>query len=450
MVHTNNSDRSSGIQVTGPAAGPSPSENGATAQPPELAREPRILDRMVSELERDGLVGEQRAAKLIYLVLTSNLLDRPICAVVKGPSSTGKSFVTERVLSLFPASAFYRLSGMSERALAYGKEPLEHRTLVIEEAAALTGGMGAHLLRSLISEGFLRYETVERGKDGELQPKVIERPGPTGLLVTTTAINLDAELETRLFSIPITDSAEQTRSVMQAMAAQAVGTGKGASLDVRRWHELQNWLGKIDEFRVVIPYARTLAKAIPPVAVRLRRDFGALLGLIKTHAILHQYQRDGDAEGRIMATVEDYAVVHELVADLVSAGVEASVPPTVRETVEAVKELNKLPSWRFVGVPQSEVKKHLGLDKSTISRRIKHAIDLGYLVDEQEKKGQPAKLAVGEPMPDEVEVLPRPDALSRQCCTVAPFPEGEGVSERSPTNASAGSTEDGAFLDAAE
>jgi hypothetical protein len=79
---------------------------------------------------------------------------------------------------------------------------------------------------------------------------------------------------------------------MQAMAAKAVGTGKGASLDVRPWHELQNWLGEIDEFWVVIPYAEALAKAIPPVAVRLRRDFGALLGLIKTHAILHQYQRD--------------------------------------------------------------------------------------------------------------------------------------------------------------
>jgi len=447
MVHTNNSDRSSGIQVTGPAAGPSPSENGATAQPPELAREPRILDRMVSELERDGLVGEQRAAKLIYLVLTSNLLDRPICAVVKGPSSTGKSFVTERVLSLFPASAFYRLSGMSERALAYGEEPLEHRTLVIEEAAGLTSGAGAYLLRSLISEGRLRYETVDHDNDGRLKSRVIERPGPTGLLVTTTALNLEPELETRLFSIPITDNPEQTRSVMQAMAAKAVGTGKGASLDVRPWHDLQNWLGEIDEFWVVIPYAEALAKAIPPVAVRLRRDFGALLGLIKTHAILHQYQRDGDAEGRIMATVEDYAVVHELVADLVSAGVEASVPPTVRETVEAVKKLKK--SWP-TGVPQSAVRNHLRLDRGTVSRRINHAITLGYLVDEQEKKGQPAKLAVGEPMPDEVEVLPRPDALSRQCCTVAPFPEGEGVSERSPTNASAGSTEDGASLDAAE
>jgi hypothetical protein len=148
-----------------------------------------------------------------------------------------------------------------------------------------------------------------------------------------------------------------------------------------------------------------------------------------------------------MATVEDYAVVHELVADLVSAGVEASVPPTVRETVEAVKKLKK--SWP-TGVPQSAVRNHLRLDRGTVSRRINHAITLGYLVDEQEKKGQPAKLAIGERMPDEVEVLPRPDALAGQCCTVASFPEGEGVWEQSPTNASAGSTEDGAFLDAAE
>ena len=39
--------------------------------------------------------------------------------------------------------------------------------------------------------------------------------------------------------------------------------------------------------------------------------------------------------------MEDYAAVHELAADLVSAGVRASVPPTVRETVEAVKALKR-------------------------------------------------------------------------------------------------------------
>src|SRR3984893_4488461 len=118
-----------------------------------------------------------------------------------------------------------------------------------------------------------RWSTAATG----LKSRVIERQGPTGLLVTTTALNLDAELETRLFSIPITDSAEHTQSVMRAIAADAVGAQKGAHLDVESWHELQNWLGEPDEFRVVIPYADALARAVPPIDVRLRRDFGALL-----------------------------------------------------------------------------------------------------------------------------------------------------------------------------
>ena len=40
--------------------------------------------------------------------------------------------------------------------------------------------------------------------------------------------------------------------------------------------------------------------------------------------------------GRIIATVEDYAVVRELVADVMTEGVGGTVSNTVRETVEAV------------------------------------------------------------------------------------------------------------------
>jgi hypothetical protein len=369
----------------------------------DLASEPRILDRMVIELERAGLVEEHRAAKLIYLVLVSRLLDQPLCAVVKGPSSAGKNHVTQRVLSLFPLSAAYRLTGMSDRALAYGKEPLAHRILAIEEAAGLTGGVGAYLMRSLISEGRLRYETVENGQDG-LKPRVIEREGPTGLLVTTTALNLDAELETRMFSIPITDSPEQTSAVLRALAARDAGGEGQPEIDVAPWHALQTWL-EAGEHGVVIPYAKDLAEKVPPVAVRLRRDFSAVLQLIKAHTILHQHQRERDQQGRVVATIDDYAAVHGLVADLVASGVEASVPDTVRETVEAVKALSK--KWSN-GVPQGAVKAYLGLDKGTVSRRIKHAIDLGYLIDEQEKRCQPALLKLGDPLPDEVDVFPRP------------------------------------------
>ena len=43
----------------------------------------------------------------------------------------------------------------------------------------------------------------------------------------------------------------------------------------------------------------------------------------------------------MVATIDDYAAVRELVADLVAAGVDATVKPDVRETVEAVAYLIK-------------------------------------------------------------------------------------------------------------
>ena len=443
---------------------PSPHGNGATAQPakepPEadadaqrqeawatcepIARSPRILDGMAEELRKAGLVGEVRAAKLIYLVLVSRFLERPLCAVIKGPSSAGKNFVTSSVLSLFPPSATYRLTGMSPHALVYGDEPLSHRVLVLEEAAGLSGGTAAYFMRSLISEGRLRYETVEKGQEGGFKPRVIERPGPTGLLVTTTALSIEPELETRLFSIPITDSSEQTGAVLRALAARDTGEAAPKKNDATPWLALQTWF-EHGEHRVVIPYAEELAGAIPPVAVRLRRDFGSVLGLIKAHAVLHQARRKRDGEGRIIATVDDYAAVHELVADLVSAGVGASVPETVRETVEAVKALST--SWPN-GVPQSALKGVLGLDKGPISRRVNQAIDLGYLVNEEEKKGRPARLKIGEPMPEEVEVLPRPEMFAGDRCSVAAFSGGIGEPEPSPI--SEGSTESRSLMIAAD
>jgi hypothetical protein len=98
---------------------------------------------------------------------------------------------------------------------------------------------------------------------------------------------------------------------------------------------MQVWLAT-GERRVTIPFAPMLAGLIPPVAVRLRRDFKLLLTLIRAHALLHRATRDRDDQGRIIAAVADYAAVRVLVEKLFSDGIEATVPATVRETVAAV------------------------------------------------------------------------------------------------------------------
>jgi hypothetical protein len=387
--------------------------NDVFRQCKSLLRRKRILESFIETLTECGVVGETLAAKLLFLALVSRLLDDPVSAAVKGPSAGGKSYLMVQVLRFFPQSAFFTLTAMSERALAYSDEPLSHRFLVIYEAVGLQSEVADYLVRSLLSEGRLVYATVESTKDG-LRPRLIERPGPTGLLVSTTAVQLHPENETRLLSITVTDTREQTRLVMQAEARE-----DRDEPDLEPWHSLQEFL-ELSETRVTIPFAETLAELMPPVAVRLRRDFKAILILIRAHAILHQVNRKRDDEGKIVASIDDYAEVRELVADIVAEHVEATVSRTIQETVAAVAHLTATEGKAEATV--QEVAVALGLDKSAASRRVHSAVSKGYLQNLETKRGRPSRLVVGAPLPHEVELLP--PAKKLKSCTVAASQEG--------------------------
>jgi hypothetical protein len=368
-----------------------------------LAGKAEILDELDHTLSELGLVGERRTAKLIYLAVTSRLLDRPVSIAVKGPSSGGKSFVVESTLQLFPPEAFYALSAMSDRALAYSSEPLQHRHLVIYEAAGMASDFATYLIRTLLSEGRLRYETVEKTKDG-LTPRLIEREGPTGLIVTTTSLRLHPENETRMLSLTITDTQNQTAAVFRALARDGVEP----EVDLSPWRALQIWLTK-GPTAVAIPFADRLAQLVPPLAVRLRRDFKTVLMLIRAHALLHEATRQKDESGRVVATMDDYRAVRALVADLVAEGIDVTVKPEVRETVEAA---SRLLSDGNAEVRQADLARALKLDKSSISRRVAAALDVGFLKNLEDRKGRPARLVLGDPLPADLELLPSTDRLA--------------------------------------
>jgi hypothetical protein len=363
----------------------------------ELARAVNILAEFDQVLGTIGLVGERRIAKLIYLAVTSRLFDRPVSVALKGPSSGGKSFNVESVLQFFPSEAFYALTAMSDRALAYSTEPLKHRHLVIYEAAGMA---------SDFSEARLRYVTVEKTRDG-LQPKIIEREGPTGLIVTTTSLRLHPENETRMLSLTVSDTQEQTAAVLRALAK---GGAHGA--DLTGWRALQKWLA-MSICEVAIPYASALADMVPPAAIRLRRDFKTILSLIRAHALLHQASRRKDGNGHLVAEIADYGAVRELVAELIAESAEVAIKPEVRETVKAVEELM---AHGREEVKQTDIKRKLKLDKSVVSRRVSVTIDMGLLRNLEDRKGRPARLVLGDSLPEEIELLPEPERLHG--CTI--------------------------------
>jgi hypothetical protein len=378
----------------------------------DLVLDPDLLARFAAELGPACLVGEDKNAKVLFLALTTRLFGRPVSVAVKGPSSGGKSYIVEVVLRFFPATAYWSRTGMSERALAYSDEDFRHRHLVIFEAAGMTSDFGSYLIRSLLSEGRIEYEFPEKSKDG-IKPRVIRKEGPTGLVVTTTAPRLHPENETRLLSLTMKDTAQQTKIILRSLAR---GPETAGAVDYARWQAFQIWL-ETGERRVVVPFAPVLADMMPPVAVRLRRDFRLLLALIDAHALMHRELRERDDQGCILATLGDYAAVRELIADLFAEGVDATVRPETRETVAAVRALGK------DEVSVTEIAKALKLDKGAASRRVMDAVSRGYLTNNEIRKGRPARIALGDAMPGEIEILPHPDRLAG-CCRVAALRQG--------------------------
>jgi hypothetical protein len=76
------------------------------------------------------------------------------------------------------------------------------------------------------------------------------------------------------------------------------------------------------------------------------------------------------------------------------------------ETVDAVSSLKKNE------VALGELAAKLALDKSVTSRRLRDATDRGYLVNLEIRRGRPARIIPGDPMPEMVKLLPEPDELA--------------------------------------
>jgi hypothetical protein len=253
-----------------------------------------------------------------------------------------------------------------------------------------------------------------------MRSRLIEKEGPTGLITTTTSASLHPENETRMLSLSIKDSPEQTKAVLAKTAQRQAA----ALRDLSAWVAFQGWLAT-GERRVAIPYAEQLAEKIRPVAVRLRRDFRAVLSLIEACALLHRNSRERDGQGRIVATLEDYAIVHGLVSPLITEAAGAAVSETVRDTVKAVAEF-MADGREYVSF--KELADVLNLDVRSVRHRVNKGIDGGFLQNLEMKSRRKAKIVLGEQLPQDNSVLPSADGV---------FP-GEGVKIECPSDPPSG------------
>jgi hypothetical protein len=370
------------------------------------------LDIVKDAIRKAGYGGDMKTVVLTYLAATGRVLAMrygsiPVHLLLVGPASSGKSYTVGSVLRLLPDDAYHAIDAGSPRVLIYGEEPLEHRLLVFSEADSLPAGEdnpAASAVRSLLQDHSLNYEVTEKGpKKGGFKVRKIHKDGPTTLITTSTK-RLGAQLESRLFVVEVKDDQEQLAAAL-TMQAQLELHGPTAD-DTDGLIAFQSYLQMQAPWNVVVPFAEELATYLrnQPHESRVARDFNRTLSLIKAVSVIRHRQRKTNAEGRLLAELDDYRTVHELVADVFEAGSGAS--ERVRDTVAAVQKLVSGDST----VSQAEIGKEVGLVKGTVSNRVRTAVRGGWLVNEETGRGKPAKIRLGEPLPERAG-LPTPEEL---------------------------------------
>jgi hypothetical protein len=162
--------------------------------------------------------------------------------------------------------------------------------------------------------------------------------------------------------------------------------------------------------------------------VRFRRDVGALFSFIKASAILYQAQRQVDAQGRVVAALADYAVAYPTFSKILAQASGQGVTDAVRSVVDLVathaKPAGAKPAaGKFARTGMTDIGPEVplsceqigtltGLGKSTAWRAVQSAIDLGFLANNETRRGRPLRLVLRQRVEGAVaELLPRPDTL---------------------------------------
>jgi DNA primase catalytic core len=297
-----------------------------------LLKSPDLLDRILADFERCGVVGEATNKLTGYLAAVSRKLDKPLAVIVQSTSAAGKTALMESVLAFMPEEERIKYSAMTGQSLYYlGETNLKNKILaIVEEEGA---EKASYALKLLQSEGELTIAST--GKDpntGRMQTEEYHVEGPVMIFLTTTAIDIDEELLNRCLVLTVDEGRAQTEAIHRMQ--REAETFEGLKRKVERERVLtlhRNAQRLLEPLAVVNPYAPQLTFLSD--RTRTRRDHVKYLTLIRTIALLHQHQREIKThEGLryIEATLADIEAANGIAADVLMRSLDELPPQTCK------------------------------------------------------------------------------------------------------------------------
>jgi hypothetical protein len=319
-------------------------DESARARAMELLKAPDLIERIVTDFSRCGIVGEGSNALVGYLAAISRKLDRPLALLIQSSTAAGKSSLLDAILRFVPTEDRIVYSAMTGQSLYYmGEMDLKHKLLAIAEEQGAS--RASYALKLLQSEGELTIASTSKdATTGKLETQEYRVEGPVMIALTTTAAEVDEELLNRCLVLTINEGRVQTQAIHAAQRERRTLAGLKARAEreaILRLHQDAQRL--LEPLAVVNPYAHLLT--FLDDRTRTRRDHEKYLTLIDVIALLHQHQRvlrtagHGDSVQRyIEVTLDDIALANRLAHEILGRTLD-ELPPQTRRLLGLIVEM---------------------------------------------------------------------------------------------------------------
>jgi DNA primase len=371
----------------------------ARASAMQLLTSADLIERIVADFSRCGIVGETNNALVGYLAAVSRKLDRPLALLIQSTSAAGKSSLLDAMLRFVPEEDRIVYSAMTGQSLFYmGEINLKHKLLAIAEEQGVA--RASYALKLLQSEGELTIASTSKDvATGKLVTEEYRVEGPVMIALTTTAAEIDEELLNRCLVLTIDEGREQTAAIHAVQRERRTLAGLKAKAEresILKTHQDAQRL--LEPLAVVNPYAKRLT--FLDDRTRTRRDHEKYLTLIDVIALLHQHQRavrsaehGGELIRYVEVTLEDIALANALAHEVLGRTLD-ELPPQTRKLLSLVVSLvegqcaarsMRRADYRF---SRREVRESTKWGDTQLKIHLARLVELEYLLVHRGGRGQ--------------------------------------------------------------
>lgn len=348
-----------------------------------------LLDRLVKFVEVLGFVshGTEDLVKAVLLGQAFRLTGVCSLVTVRGDFGSGKTQLVASSCDTLPPEFLRKFTRISPKGLVRrGQYDLQYVVVRGGERLRNDGdgdGNATSFLRQYVSDGFISYEVAGNDKDPS-RCSSLRVDGPTAFLETTTSENIFSEDESRMISIWLSTSVTAKHTVLRRILEEAQGM-HGSGQQVEHARQLC-WAihRQLKPRNVQLPTGGLADELLLQVDVRTSdaaRKLKVVLALVKAHAVLHQYQRETDADGNLIATTQDIEVGLRILESLRKAELLARQEAAQYRVAEAWAAFQHEP------FDASQLAEHGKVEPRTANRWLKRWVKDGMAELTEEAKG---------------------------------------------------------------